>query len=91
MTRMFENGGTENLKIGKVNKHAQLCLGTRETPGTDQRGNKPALAYAMLCLVCNALYGANEGDVWHRKCPNEKCTLYNDEKKLPPGAPGIDF
>ena len=90
MTRMFENGGTENLKIGTVNKHAQICLGTRGTLGTDQRGDQPARAYAMLCLVCNTLYGANEGAVWERKCPNKECTLYADGNKRP-GAPGIDF
>ena len=67
----FRSGKGYSVQIGQINKKWQVCLGTRGTPGNDMRGKVQALAHAMFCLYCGHFYGANEGDVHHRKCP--KC------------------
>ncbi|MGI9310332.1 MAG: hypothetical protein ACR2P7_02230 [bacterium] len=63
----FQNGGGsgENTRIGEKNRNDQVCLGTRDVSGTDHK----AKSYAMFCLHCGQLYGANGTDVFQRKCP----------------------
>lgn len=62
-------------KIGYTNPNRQACLGTREQEGTDHN----AIAFAMFCLDCGKVYGANGTDVSLRLCPNKDCQNGNGE------------
>lgn len=63
----FQSGDGYSVQIGQINRNWQVCLGTRGKPGTDHSAN----SYAIFCLYCRHIYGANSGDVWQRLCP--KC------------------
>jgi len=63
----FHSGDSDkpHVQIGKVNRNHQICLGTRKAKSP----NKPEQdVYAMFCLCCGHLYGANGFDVWLRLC-----------------------
>ena len=72
----FISGDRPTTRIGFTNDNRQICLGQREEPGTDH-GQK---AYAVFCLACGNLYGANGSDIHERKCP-----------KCQGGQPGIPY
>lgn len=59
----------DTVQIGYINKNWQVCLGSRGKRGTDHNN----LAYALFCLCCGNLYGANGSDVHKRLCPNIEC------------------
>ena len=63
----FAHGDGYSVQIGNINPNWQICLGTRGKPGTD-KNNK---SYAMFCLECGHIYGANGSDVHERLC--KKC------------------
>ncbi len=77
---LFKQIGFESRKtkrgtnqIGYENGNRQVCLGTRGMRGSDHN----AFAYAVFCLNCGKVYGANGGDIQGagggkgRQCP--KC------------------
>jgi len=68
----FRGGSSKTTKIGFVNKHDQMCLGTRSKPGN----NPGQRSYMMICLkeklegkICGHLYGSNGCDIFLRRCP----------------------
>jgi len=74
----FHSGNGDTVQIGYINPNNQMCLGTKDTPGTDHL----QVSYRMICLEenCEIIYGANGTDVHEKKCP--KCQN---------GAPGIPY
>ncbi len=77
MMAMFRSGtgAKGTTKIGYRNENDQIVLGTRGVDGTDHC----AKAYAVFCLRCGELYGANGTDLHGRKCP-----------ECDGGRPGLD-
>ena len=61
----FHSGSRRSTKIGYVNKHRQVCLGTLGEKGNHSH----AKSYKMHCSDCGHFYWANGCDVWLRKCP----------------------
>ena len=64
--RQFVDGSSKHVKVGKINDNYQICLGTRNEKSTNKTEQD---VFAMFCLCCGHLYGANGCDVWERKCP----------------------
>ena len=70
----FSSGTGKTTKIGFVNKHDQICLGTRGKPGNHNNQK----SYMMLCVkekqreeICGRLYGSNGCDIHEHLCPCE--------------------
>ncbi|MCY4303124.1 MAG: hypothetical protein OXC68_15525 [Aestuariivita sp.] len=68
----FHNGSGKTAKIGFLNKHEQMCLGTRGKLGNHYNQK----SYMMICLkeklegkICGHLYGSNGCDIFLRRCP----------------------
>jgi len=62
----FESGKTKTTVIGYINRNNQEVHGTRGVDGSE----KNQKAYKMRCLNCEALYGSNGSEIFHRKCPD---------------------
>ena len=61
----YRDGEDSWTRIGTLNPHHQLVLGTRGSLGNDHCQSSSW----VRCLLCGADYGANGSDLSHRRCP----------------------
>jgi hypothetical protein len=72
----WQDGESDTVEIGYLNRHGQQCCGHCGVPGTDHS----QYAYKTECTICGYVYGANGSDMHERRCP-----------ECQGGAPGIRY
>jgi hypothetical protein len=57
---------THSTQLGFTNRNGQIVIRRTRQPGNDHN----QFVYIMKCGKCSHEYGANESDIWQRRCPS---------------------